>query len=125
MSLTTSSTLRQTPRLKLGPIADTILGRDYAVSLVFIGPDRARHLNQETRGKDYVPNVLSFELDEQNGEIYICPAAAKPEAVKFELSEKGYLTYLFIHGCLHLTGLKHGPEMDRLEERFKKRFDVK
>lgn len=123
--LTTHSTLKTTPRLKLAPIAEAILGPEYDVSCTFIGVQRAQTLNLNTRGKSYVPNVLSFPLTDQCGEIYICPAAAKREAASFALSQSGYLTYLFIHGCLHLAGYDHGDTMDTLEERYCAQFGVR
>ena len=57
-------------------------------------------------------NVLSFPLSKTSGEILICKAAAKPYTVEF----------LFIHGLLHLKGLKHGAIMEGEESRLLKRF---
>lgn len=122
--LTTNSTLSRPPQLNLAPIKETILGSAYNVTLNYIGPDRARALNLTTRQKTYVPNVLSFPLTPTDGEVYICPAAAKREAAQFDLTENGYLTYLFIHGCLHLAGYDHGSTMDTLEARYRKQFNV-
>lgn len=122
--LTINSTLKQTPQLKLAPIAKVILGDEYEVTCNFIGTTRARTLNKTTRGKSYVPNVLSFPLTENAGEIYLCPVAASREAADFALSQSGYLIYLFIHGCLHLAGYDHGSAMDAQEAHFLKLFKV-
>jgi len=119
-----NSTIQHPPQLRLAMIANTILGPQYEVTLNYIGPQRAQTLNQTTRGKSYIPNVLSFPLTDTAGELYLCPAAAKREAADFDLSEKGYLTYLFIHGCLHLQGLEHGKHMDTLEARYCDEFKV-
>ena len=124
MSIEISKTTKTYPKLPYEAIADAILGKRYAVSLVFIGDTRAKRLNEDTRGKDYIPNVLSFELAEQAGEIYIAPTVARREATKFDLSPQGYIGYLFIHGCLHLKGLPHGDEMDRLEAKYRKQFNI-
>lgn len=124
MNFRVAHTTRTYPHLQFEAIKDTILGKRYELSLTFIGSTRAAQLNTEYRNKSYVPNVLSFPLDTKMGEIFITPAVAKKEARKFDLSYNGYVTYLFIHGCLHLKGLDHGPKMDALEEKYKKQFKV-
>jgi probable rRNA maturation factor len=106
-------------------IADKILGKRYELSLVFIGKTRAASLNRTYRGKTYSPNVLSFPLDEKTGEIFICPQVAASEAAKFNLSPRGYVGFLFIHGCLHLKGLDHGDTMDKQEAKWVKHFGLK
>lgn len=126
MSLTITSTVKDYPkRLPYIDVADKILGKKYEVSLTFVGPTRAQTLNKTYRQKTYTPNVLSFPLTEEVGEVYICPEVANKEAKKFELTPNGYITFLFIHSCLHLKGLDHGPEMEKLEAKFKKQFKVK
>jgi len=101
-----------------------IAGKKYQLSLVFVGATRARKLNSDTRGKTYVPNVLSFPLSDTAGEIYITPAIAKSEARKFNLTYQGYVGYLFIHGLLHLKGFDHGPKMEKLEQTYLKKFQL-
>lgn len=117
-----TKTARTYPRLPYQELKNDILGDTYALSLVFIGSDRARTLNQETRGKEYVPNVLSFPLTNTAGEIYITPTQAKLEAPKFGLTTDGYIAYLYIHGLLHLKGHDHGDEMDTHEATYMKRY---
>lgn len=99
-------------------LKEEILGKRYDLSLVLIGATRSRRINKESRGKDYPTNILSFEYDEKSGEILICPDVAKKEYKKFDLSYPDFLTYLFIHGCLHLKGLDHGEEMEKLEDKY-------
>ena len=120
-----TSTIAHPPtRIPFEAIARKILGARYELSLVFVGATRAKTLNATYRKKDYIPNVLSFPLDERSGEIFICPEIAKREAKKYNLSEKGYVAYLFIHGCLHLKGHDHGDTMDKLEQRYLKSFNI-
>lgn len=119
------STIKQPPRVQLKAVAERILGTHYNVTVIFIGRTRARSLNQTTRGKDYVPNVLSFPLTDTDGEMYICPEVAKKEAANFNLSYRGYITYLCIHGALHLKGYDHGAQMDALEEKYCSEFAVR
>lgn len=120
-----SSTIKKYPPLPFEAMKNNILGKTYELSLVFVGPARAKKLNETTRGKTYVPNVLSFPLTKTSGEIFITPEVAKKEASKFNLTEKGYIGYLFIHGLLHLKGFDHSPKMERLEKRFIEQYKLK
>ncbi len=123
MSFTLASSVASYPDLPYATIGTAILGRSYQLSLSFVGQTRASQLNQTYRKKTYVPNVLSFPLDEDTGEIYICPAVARTEAPKHHLSYEQYVQYLFIHGCLHLKGYDHGDTMERQEQRYMRRFN--
>jgi probable rRNA maturation factor len=121
-----NSTIKQYPkRLPYREIKRKLLGQKYHLSLNFIGRDRAQNLNEQYRKKNYVPNVLSFPLDEAHGEIYICPAASNREAKAFGLSQSGYIAYLFIHGILHLKGHDHGDKMEQLERKYVRSFNIK
>jgi probable rRNA maturation factor len=120
-----TSTIKSFPSFPYEKMKDEILGKKYQLSLSFIGKKRAASINTTTRQKTYSPNVLSFPLDTNVGEIFICPEAAYPEAAKFSLSREGYIAYLFIHGLLHLKGHDHGDTMDKLEQRYLKRFAIK
>jgi probable rRNA maturation factor len=120
-----SISVRSLPRLSLAALKREILGPDYDLSLHFVGTTRAQKLNQSYRGKDYIPNVLSFPLAHDVGEIFICPSQATKEAPAHGLSVAGYLTYLFIHGALHLKGYDHGATMSALEQRYTTKYAVK
>ena len=125
-SVTISSTIKSAyPVWPYQNIKDAILGKSYQLSLTFIGSDRAKRLNQEYRQKDYVPNVLSFPLDAKMGEIFICPKVAKQEAANFSLTPRGYIAFLFIHGCLHLKGIDHGAKMDKLGQSYLRKYKIK
>lgn len=93
-------------------IKDAVLGKRYDLSVAFLSASEMRAVTRKTKKKNHVSNVLSFPLSKTSGEILICKAAAKPYTVEF----------LFIHGLLHLKGLKHSATMDREEDRFLKRF---
>lgn len=123
MSLAITTTVKTYPQKHpYQEIADKILGKRYELSLVFIGKARATSLNQQYRNKSYSPNVLSFPLDDQTGEIFICPQVAKCEAADYDLTPDAYVAFLFIHGCLHLKGHDHGDTMDKLELKYLKQF---
>lgn len=122
--IVTSAIKNYPDQLPYEAIKNHILGARYDLSLSFVGPTRALTLNQTYRQKDYVPNVLSFPLTEDTGEIYICPAVAKTESKNFNLSPTGYIAFLFIHGCLHLKGHDHSDAMDKLEKKYLKLFKI-
>jgi len=103
-------------------IKNSILGKRYELSLVFIGDKKSQDLNKKYRNKSYVPNILSFPLDESSGEVFINLKKSKSEAKEYSLTEKNYIKFLFIHGCLHLKGLEHGKEMEKGEDKFVKKF---
>lgn len=119
-----STTVKHYPNWPYETMKNAVLGKGYLLSLSFVGPTRAQAFNQTYRKKDYVPNVLSFPLDETTGEIIICPQVARSEAKKFGLSIDGYIAYLFIHGCVHLKGHDHGDTMDVLEQKYMKQFKI-
>lgn len=106
------------PKIAFAPLKDEVLGKNFEVSLVFCGPALSRSLNRQYRLKDKVGNVLSFPLSKNSGEIFICLAKARTECKKFDMSFPKFVTYLFVHGCLHLKGMEHGDKMDRLEQKF-------
>lgn len=106
----------------LKKISNDILGTSYDVSIVVIGEKRARALNEQYRGKSYVPNVLSFPIDESMGEIFLNPKTAKLEAPKFNLTTDQYLNYLIIHSMLHLKGFDHSDEMSAKENFYMKKY---
>ena len=110
------------PSLPLVDIKNSILGSKYSLSIVFIGDTRSRTLNKKYRKKEYVPSVLSFPLSKEEGEIFINPTQARREAKKSSMSYKTFLGYLFIHGLLHLKGLRHGSTMNSLELKYCKQF---
>lgn len=116
---------RSYPTHPYAKIKDDILGKDYTVSLTFVGATTALRLNKQYRNKTYVPNVLSFPLDEHTGEIFITPTVAKKEASKFNMSTNGYIGFLFIHALLHLKGLDHGDTMDKAEKKYCVKYDLR
>lgn len=112
---TRNMTRRSVPRFPYARVADEVLP-DWDVSLVFVGPKKARDLNIELRGKSYIPNVLSYALGEKNGEIFICLEEAERQAPEHEMDARTFVLFLFIHGLLHLKGQAHGATMERCEK---------
>jgi probable rRNA maturation factor len=110
----TNLTRRSVPRFAYAAVAEEALP-GWEVSLVFVGPKKARELNEQLREKTYTPNVLSYALGEQSGEIFICLNEAAKQAPAHGMDERTFVLYLFIHGLLHLKGWAHGSTMERCE----------
>lgn len=105
------------PRLPFGKVAEKILP-GWDISLVLAGEQRAQKLNRALRGKKYVPNVLSYKVGPRNGEIILCPEVSRREASSYDHSENEHFLFLFIHGLLHLKGLRHGAAMEAREKKY-------
>lgn len=109
-----NTTRRPAPRCAYEQAAKRILPA-WDLSLVFVGRAKAKALNQSLRGKDYVPNVLSYAVGKRNGEVVICLEVAKAQAKDYSMSYRDFVLYLFIHGLMHLKGRAHGPTMEKEE----------
>ncbi len=82
-------------------------------------------MNKEYRKKSYKPNVLSFPLGKEEGEIFLNVRCAAREAKAFGVRLDERLALLFVHGCFHLKGLSHGRIMEQQERRTLQRFGFK
>ncbi len=105
-------------------IKNEILGKDYDLSFSFIGPKQIQKLNKIYRNIDKPTDILSFPLNENEGEIYICKTEAKKESKKFDREYENFLTFLLIHGMVHLKGFDHGSTMESIESKFRKKFGI-
>ncbi len=114
-------TRRPAPRFAYTKIQATVLPR-WDVSLAFVPPGKARALNHALRGKNYVPNVLSYAVGDKSGEVVICLSEAERQAESYGMDERSFVVYLFIHGLLHLKGHPHGATMERREREFLAKF---
>ena len=110
------------PRIPFGEIARAILGDRFELSLVICGDVLARKMNITYRKKTYKPNVLSFPISKNEGEIFLNARKAEREARIGGISPRERLAYLFVHGCFHLKGLDHGDRMEREESRVMRKF---
>ena len=91
-----------------------------SAELVFAGEADIRRMNRETRAVDRVTDVLSYDAEEGTlmvGSVVICRAQARAQAEEYGHSEEREITYLLIHGLLHLLGYDHMTEVDKREMR--------
>lgn len=111
-------------RLPFERLKNNVLGKKYALSIVFAGDCRMKNLNKKYRKSTYIPNVLSFPLSKMHGEIFINLNRAHVEAKRYSMREKGYTAYLLIHGLFHLKGMEHGVTMEKKENALLQKFNI-
>ncbi len=91
-------------------------------SVIFVGDDEIHRINKEYRGIDRITDVISFAFEDSKdleyndirllGDIYICIPQMKRQAIDYGHSEKRELSFLAVHGLLHLLGYDHMKEED-------------
>lgn len=105
---------------RIGRIARTILEyegvREATLSIVFVSSPKIRSLNRQYLRRDYVTDVLAFDLREVkrpgqvNGDIAICVDMALKNAAAWQTSCARELVLYVAHGILHLLGFDdHSP----------------
>ncbi len=102
--------------------------RDGDLTILIDTPERIRTLNREFRNVDSVTDVLTFpawegeislSADGYLGDIMICYDRAQEQAKEFGHSLKRELSFLAVHGVLHLLGYDHMTEPDEIRMREK------
>jgi len=120
----------------LRKIAEDVLRAEKAceaceLSVAFVGPEKMQELNRDHRNKDSVTDVLSFQCCkdpemkgkieiEPLGEVVICPSFVEEQAKLNENTFQKELSFVLIHGILHLSGYDHekgGEEARIMEEK--------
>ncbi|MHB1118107.1 MAG: rRNA maturation RNase YbeY [Minisyncoccota bacterium] len=125
MSLTIKNTTKgKLPRLPFTKIAKAVLGEEYECSLVIVSSRKSRELNRTYRGKNNSTNILSFPLDEREGEIVLDLKKAREDAPLFNRSYTNFIGFLFIHALFHLKGFDHGRTMEARERKVRLLFNI-
>ena len=87
-------------------------------NVIFVDSNTIKSINKQYRNIDKVTDVISFALEDGEGninfefgrllgDIYICVERMKEQAIEYGhslLREQGFLT---VHGLLHLLGYDH------------------
>ena len=91
-------------------------------SVIFVDRDTIHKINKEYRGIDRETDVISFAFEDTGklvynnvrllGEIYICIPKMIDQAKEYGHSEKRELSFLSVHGLLHLLGYDHMTKED-------------
>lgn len=91
-------------------------------SITFIDDVKMHEMNLTYRGIDRTTDVLSFALRDAEedfdceievlGDIFVSIPKMKEQALEYGHSEKRELSFLIIHGLLHLLGYDHMTEDD-------------
>ncbi len=99
-----------------------IKDKNVEVSLNLVGEAKIKELNKKYRNKNQATDVLSFPLEESRlkkhdilplGDIFICLPFAVKEAERQKISLEKEMTWLTVHGFLHLLGYDHeGSKQD-------------
>jgi len=103
-------------------IKEKVLGSDYELSIVFVGPKTAKQLNIDHRNRDYIPDTLAFPLSKNSGEIIMCESVMRKAYKKSGYDFIKYVKFMLIHSMLHLKGYSHGSTMERKEKQILKLF---
>ena len=91
--------------------------------IIFIDDDEMYKLNKEYRGIDRTTDVLSFALNDNKhidtyinslGDIFISIPKMISQSKEYEHSEKRELSFLTVHGLLHLLGYDHMEKEDEI-----------
>ena len=76
-------------------------------TVINISEAKSRALHRAYFKKDTPTNVLSFRYDADYGEILVCPAVIKREARRGGNTQRYQMTWMMVHGMLHLAGVHH------------------
>ncbi len=95
--------------------------------IIFIDDEEMHRMNKEYRNIDRTTDVLSFALNDNShikteinslGDIFISIPKMKSQALDYKHSEKRELSFLTVHGILHLLGYDHTLGKKEEEEMF-------
>ena len=96
-------------------------------SVILTDDEEVHYLNKTYRNIDRTTDVLSFALNDNGafpgpvnvlGDIFISIPKMKEQAIEYNNSEKRELSFLALHGLLHLLGYDHTKGPKEEEEMF-------
>lgn len=114
---------------RLAETAFTLLEVDsnYEIDVSLVDEETIQAINRDYRNVDRVTDVISFAFNDDKdpkdqikgkdslrmlGEILICLPQAKRQAASIGNSIDRELSFLFVHGLLHLLGYDHQTKED-------------
>ncbi|MEQ1724252.1 MAG: rRNA maturation RNase YbeY [Pseudobdellovibrio sp.] len=86
-----------------------LLKQKKELTIVFLSSSEIKKINNQFRKKNKATDILSFAgMDEESlGELLLCTDVLKMQALSQKHSLKNEITYMLIHGLLHLLGYDH------------------
>ena len=91
-------------------------------NIIIIDNERIHEMNKQYRGIDRETDVITFALEDHKdieyedvrllGDVYISIDKARSQAVEYGHSLRREISFLAIHGLLHLLGYDHMNEED-------------
>ena len=102
-------------------------------NIIIVDSKKIQEINKEYRNIDKETDVISFALEDDKtyniddyrmlGDIYICIEKVRSQAEEYGHSFKRELSFLAIHGLLHLLGYDH-MNSEEEKEMFTKQEEV-
>lgn len=82
------------------------------IELIYVTPDYIVDLNQSYLNRDYITDIITFDLTDYNqnedstlsGSLYMCAKRIREQAVEWNEPERREFLRILIHGLLHLVG---------------------
>ena len=109
-------------------------------NIIIVDEEKIQEINRKYRSKDSVTDVISFALEDDEtfietnmrilGDIYICLKRCKDQSIEYGHSFLRELSFLTIHGLLHLLGYDHMNKEDenimfKLQEMILNEYGIK